>query len=95
MNMLIGLLCEVITSVAATENENLKVNWVRHILRSELKDAGIELASHGKLLKSDFYNLLSHPPAIQALRELDVDVPALADLAGPIFEERSAIFICY
>merc|ERR1712190_296910 len=53
MNMLIGVLCEVVSAVAATEKESLTVNWVKAKLQDILEMQGVDQNGDGKISKEE------------------------------------------
>jgi len=85
MNMLIGVLCEVITAVAGAEKEAIQVNWVKDTL-SKILSIGTDMNNDGLLQRSEFIALLSNREAIATLRGVDVDVCMLVDCAEVIFD---------
>lgn len=84
MNMLIGVLCEVVSAVAATEREEMLVGYVHrkvHKIVEELdKDGG------GSISKDEFVQILENIEAVKALQDVGVDVVGLVDFADVIFE---------
>eukprot|EP00927_Polykrikos_kofoidii_P083258 TRINITY_DN8487_c0_g2_i1.p1 TRINITY_DN8487_c0_g2~~TRINITY_DN8487_c0_g2_i1.p1 ORF type:complete len:801 (+),score=117.49 TRINITY_DN8487_c0_g2_i1:225-2627(+) len=87
MNMLIGVLCEVVSAVAATEREEMLVSYVGGRLRSvvELLDTD----RGGTISKKEFLEILENVDAIKALQDVGVDVVGLVDFADFIFEIES------
>jgi hypothetical protein len=83
MNMLIGVLCEVVSAVAATEKEEIRTTTVvekfRHILDS------IDEDSNGLISYKEFKCIMQHPEALQALEEVGVDPVGLLDFADMFF----------
>mmetsp|Transcript_19226 Transcript_19226/g.43757 ORF Transcript_19226/g.43757 Transcript_19226/m.43757 type:complete len:219 (+) Transcript_19226:2-658(+) len=86
MNMLIGVLCEVVSAVAATEKEGLQVAFVTHKLQEVL--ALIDKNGDGMISNDEFMKILEHADAIDALQEVGVDVVGLVDFADMIFMEE-------
>jgi hypothetical protein len=86
MNMLIGILCEVISAVAETEKEKLVVNFVKSQLLDVL--AKSDRDGDGLLNKAEFTKLLEEPQAQKAIEELGVDASDMEDLADRIFEQQ-------
>ncbi|CAJ1422268.1 unnamed protein product, partial [Effrenium voratum] len=84
-NMLIGVICEVITAVAAAEKEAIQITWVKETLNRVMgcTDENFD----GKLQKSEFFMIAQDKDAVRALKELGVDVFTLIDFADMIFEE--------
>jgi len=97
MNMLIGVLCEIVSNVADTENEKLSIQFVqtkiREALASGREDGNIDSDSNGdvSVTKDQFASLLrENKKARSALEEVGVDVFVLVDNIDTIFapEER-------
>jgi len=96
LNMLVGVLCEVVSAVAATEKEEMAVSFVKtkvlHILSilsgSDQDDdnAFKEGAEDGLISKEEFSVLMKHPDAVKALKDVGVDVVTLVDYASLIFQ---------
>jgi len=84
MNMLIGVLCAVVTAVAAAEKEKALVNFVKSKLITVLHQ--LDDDGNGTISKGEFDQLVHIPEAVNALNELGVDVPNLLSLADFLFE---------
>ncbi|CAE7169566.1 Cacna1h, partial [Symbiodinium necroappetens] len=82
MNMLIGVMCEVITAVAAAEKESLQVSWVKDTLRRVMGGSDVFVD------QEEFYQILRDQEVAVALNEIGVDIVSLIDFADLIFEER-------
>jgi len=87
MNMLIGVLCEVVTAVSSTEKESLEVAFVKCKLQEVLltifpSKAGQELS----ITKGEYEMILENPQAARLLQEVGVDVVGLVDLTDLFFE---------
>jgi len=87
MNMLIGVLCEVVSAVAATEKESLTVSFLHGQLKSVMKTSGLDKDNDGRISKQEFSTLLEYPTACRALKEVGVDVINLVDNIDFIFPE--------
>lgn len=88
MNMLIGVLCEVVTAVAATEKEALNCAWVKDKMERIFDKNNLWGGSDDHTIsKAEFHLLLEIPEATQALTAVGVDPVALVDLADFIFED--------
>lgn len=88
MNMLIGVLCEVVSAVAATEKEQLTVGFVKSQLKQVMTQSGLDDDNDGKISKAEFGTLLNCPKACRALEEVGVDVINLVDNIDWIFPEE-------
>jgi len=86
MNMLIGVLCEVVSAVAATEKEEMNVL----ALRSKLAEVMLKLdtSGNGRLSQEEFVQLVSDTQAVKLLDEMGIDPISLIDMAPTIFEPR-------
>mmetsp|Transcript_44557 Transcript_44557/g.83630 ORF Transcript_44557/g.83630 Transcript_44557/m.83630 type:complete len:626 (-) Transcript_44557:74-1951(-) len=84
LNMLIGVLCAVVTAVAAAEKEKALVNYVKSKLINVLQT--LDEDQNGTISKKEFDQLVHIPQAVQALDELGVDVPNLVSLSDHLFE---------
>lgn len=85
MNMLIGVLCEVVNSVAAIERETIRISFVTermHVLFKEIDQSG-----DGKISKCEFLGIMEKPYAVKLLEEVGVDVEFLVDQSDVIFHE--------
>jgi len=88
MNMLIGVLCEVVSAVAATERETLTVSFVKQQLQKVMQDGGLDRDGDGTISKEEFSKILEFPDACRALEEVGVDVLNLVDNIDFIFVEE-------
>eukprot|EP00927_Polykrikos_kofoidii_P039740 TRINITY_DN34068_c0_g2_i1.p1 TRINITY_DN34068_c0_g2~~TRINITY_DN34068_c0_g2_i1.p1 ORF type:complete len:320 (-),score=67.54 TRINITY_DN34068_c0_g2_i1:449-1381(-) len=90
MNMLVGVLCEVVTCVAAIERETLQVQYVRDHIQGICREmkGGLDEA---EISFDEFKELLQIPAAARALVEVDVDVVGLVDYADFLFGSQSQI----
>jgi len=84
MNMLIGVLCEVVSAVAAAEKEQMQVSFAREKLGGILDE--LDEDGNGKISQDEFAGLLNNREACIALHSLGVDVIGLVDFADVIFE---------
>merc|ERR1712241_814026 len=82
--MLIGVLCAVVTAVAAAEKEKILVTYVKSKLMSVL--LRLDEDGNGTISKEEFDQLVHIPDAVRALEELGVDVQNLVSLADHLFE---------
>eukprot|EP00927_Polykrikos_kofoidii_P063227 TRINITY_DN58040_c0_g1_i1.p1 TRINITY_DN58040_c0_g1~~TRINITY_DN58040_c0_g1_i1.p1 ORF type:complete len:588 (-),score=162.39 TRINITY_DN58040_c0_g1_i1:120-1883(-) len=87
MNMLIGVLCEVVSAVAATEQEEITIAYTNERLLeiiTETEQAEIDQTEY-TLSKEKFMVIFQKPDTARLLNEVDVDVLALVDLVDTIF----------
>ncbi|CAK9062107.1 unnamed protein product [Durusdinium trenchii] len=85
MNMLIGVLCEVITAVADAEKEALQVSWTTEVLQQCLT-AGADTNNDGCIDLDEFQHMIENPQVRSVLREADVDAATLINFADVLFE---------
>jgi len=89
MNMLVGVLCEVVSVVSAVEKETLVVNFVQNQLQCLLQHCvGDE---ETPMTKEEFTDLLSRPQAARALNEVGVDVLGLMEIADFLFKDGKTL----
>lgn len=87
MNMLIGVLCEVVSAVAATEQEGITIAYTKERLLeiiTETEQCPIDQTDY-LLSKEKFMIIFQNPDTARLLTEVDVDVLALVDLVDTIF----------
>lgn len=86
MNMLIGVLCEVITMVAEEEKESMIVDKVH----TRFKDIVAELDTDqdGTLSWDEFSKICDNKQAYQLLERVNVDPEILVELAEDFFQEN-------
>lgn len=83
LNMLIGILCAVVTAVAVSEREKTLISFVKSKLINVLTQ--LDEDGNGTISKSEFDELLNYPEATSALTELGVDINNLVSLADHLF----------
>jgi len=86
LNMLIGVLCEVINSVSAAETEEITVSYIKNKMLYIMK--GMDENDDGMISKIEFQNLLTNREAVLAMREVGVDVMGLIALQDVIFAKE-------
>lgn len=98
MNMLIGVLCEVVSAVAETEHESLAISYVKDNLWTFVQDLGDEDGNNVRITKKDFIDIVKDLNAARLLKAVEVDLFAVIDIVDAIFdaegsdEERSLTF---
>mmetsp|Transcript_1292 Transcript_1292/g.3334 ORF Transcript_1292/g.3334 Transcript_1292/m.3334 type:complete len:392 (-) Transcript_1292:50-1225(-) len=85
MNMLIGVLCEIVSSVSATEREASAVAFVSDTLKQILDSCDMTEGTDEMISKDEFTQILHKDEAICALQACGVDVYALVDNLDFIF----------
>jgi len=90
MNMLIGVLCEVVSAVAETEHEELTIHYVRDRLQEIVNECcEFQEGEEIKINKETFLNILAYPSSAGLLNEVQVNVFGLVDLVDTIFASES------
>eukprot|EP00441_Pelagodinium_beii_P047716 CAMPEP_0197625796 /NCGR_PEP_ID=MMETSP1338-20131121/5055_1 /TAXON_ID=43686 ORGANISM="Pelagodinium beii, Strain RCC1491" /NCGR_SAMPLE_ID=MMETSP1338 /ASSEMBLY_ACC=CAM_ASM_000754 /LENGTH=586 /DNA_ID=CAMNT_0043196287 /DNA_START=39 /DNA_END=1799 /DNA_ORIENTATION=- len=87
MNMIVGILCELISVISAVEKETMLLSSVRTSLQNIMEETKADADGSGMISKREFDDLVSHPSWGRILSEVDVDVVALVDLSDFIFED--------
>ncbi|CAE7272183.1 Scn10a [Symbiodinium pilosum] len=88
MNMLIGILCEVISVVSHVESEEMKLSAVKFSLQRILEETEADEDGDKKLNRAELEMLLKNPKAVRTLADVGVDLLALVDLMDFIFEQN-------
>lgn len=84
MNMLVGVLCEVVSAVAATEQEEMLVQYVNEKISRVMEV--VDTDGTGTISKDEFKQILDNGEAVRCLHDVGVDVFALIDLSDYIFQ---------
>jgi len=87
MNMLVGVLVEVVKVVSTIEKEELLVANVKEALFKMLEDLHIDIDKNNRISKQEFQALIVQPKAVQLIRALGVDIMGLVDFSDFIFAE--------
>lgn len=87
MNMLVGVIVQVVSIVSAVEKEQMVVNFVKIQLQTLLNSSGIDANGDNQISKSEFETLLQKPEAARALQDVGVDVIGLVDFTDFIFKD--------
>eukprot|EP00747_Dinoflagellata_sp_TGD_P135542 gnl/TRDRNA2_/TRDRNA2_175468_c5_seq35.p1 gnl/TRDRNA2_/TRDRNA2_175468_c5~~gnl/TRDRNA2_/TRDRNA2_175468_c5_seq35.p1 ORF type:complete len:762 (+),score=129.86 gnl/TRDRNA2_/TRDRNA2_175468_c5_seq35:82-2367(+) len=85
MNMLIGVLCEVISAVAAEENESAMVDKVNEQFGRIVEQ--LDDNCDGEISWEEFQGILEFPAALRALENMNVDAESLIEMAEDFFFE--------
>jgi len=87
LNMLIGILCEVVSDVKSTEKEIMDIQWLKSTIKRVMIEE-IDADHDGLVSKLEFLSILEKPVALSALVKLGFDVVALVDFADILFPEE-------
>jgi len=85
LNMLIGILCDMVSAVAAVEKELMTVEFVTGKLQGLL--LSLDQDNDGEISKEEFVNILALPEAAKALEEVGVDPVTIVDFTDTIFSK--------
>jgi hypothetical protein len=91
MNMLVGVLCEVVSVVSSVEKESMLLNYVKDTLHNMLNNSGIDSNNDKLLSRDEFAKLLELPGAARAIQEVGVDVVGLMDFTDFIFKDEKKV----
>jgi len=83
MNMLVGVLCEVVSAVAASEKEELSLRAVSGKVAKIFADLGHEHGSN--ITRLEFDSIMQNPETVLDMKELGVDVIQMVDTMDVIF----------
>merc|ERR1719313_905605 len=78
MNMLIGVLCQVVLDVSAEEDENRVKAQMAKSLLVMLED--LDDDKSGQLSKAEVQDVMSEPEAVKIMKDIQVDTNHLLDL---------------
>merc|ERR1712050_356317 len=87
LNMLIGILCQVVTEVAASEKEHASIAHLKYGLYELLEC--FDRDDDGMIHRDEFNLLMQNPEFRQALQRFGVSVKDLLILGDSIFEDTS------
>merc|ERR1712224_60211 len=88
MNMLIGVLCEVVSVTAAVEKEEMMMQDLKIRLSSFMDAAG---SQNDTISIERFFHLMDSPADVQTLHEIGIDIAALVDFADFIFKGKDEL----
>jgi hypothetical protein len=83
MNMLIGVLCEVVLDVSADEKENIVKAQMRKTLLVMLQN--LDADHSGLLSKSEVQSVICDPEAVAIMNDIQVDTNVLLDITEMLF----------
>lgn len=89
MNMLVGVLVEVVKNVSDIEREQMDVAFLKNHLLKYVTALDTDNDCH--ISKSEFVGMLENPEPLKALQNIGVDVVGLVDFTDYIFEENQTI----
>lgn len=83
MNMLIGVLCEVISAVALEEKESMMIDKIHEKFGKIVED--LDANKSGTISWTEFQKIVEMPDALQALESVNVDAVGMIDMAEDMF----------
>mmetsp|Transcript_92115 Transcript_92115/g.163964 ORF Transcript_92115/g.163964 Transcript_92115/m.163964 type:complete len:564 (-) Transcript_92115:280-1971(-) len=86
MNMLIGVLCEVVSAVKKRDEEKIAVDFMKMHLRGVLQE--LDTDGNGTVSGDELEVICNAPLAVQVLEELEIAPQDLVDLSDIEFEKR-------
>jgi len=89
LNMLIGVLCEVVSSVSAVEKEVLAKALVTEKVLAVFEESGLDVDGDGHISKDELLQVLENETATNHLQAAGIDVRGLVDFADVIFQSDS------
>jgi len=87
MNMLIGVLCEVVSAVAASEREEAAISLMKETILVLLKNVDVDKS--GEISKAEMRELVKDPGALNVFDELQVNVKYLTLMQEYLLDEGS------
>jgi len=88
MNMLIGVLCEVVDAVAVAERASIRTETVKEKMMEVVESLDTNENQH--ISYKEFVQIIEKPAALQALEDVDVNPSGLIDLAELFFFENDS-----
>ena len=85
LNMLVGILCEVVSSRAAVEKEEAAVNYLSHAMLEFLECTDVD--GNEQIDQKEFCSLIAQPEVREMLQDFGVDYKGLLSISEVIFEE--------
>ena len=84
LNMLIGVLCEVVTAVSQESKEETLIHYVQCTLLTVIEE--IDESGNGMVSREEFVKLIKDPRAIKAFEDLNVDIDNFEKMTGMLFD---------
>jgi hypothetical protein len=91
LNMLIGVLCEVVSVVSAVEKEQMTVQFVKSKLLQLIETCGVDRDGNKFISRDEFATLLVMPEGARIIQDIGVDVVGLVDFADHIFSNGTEL----
>lgn len=87
-NMLVGVLCEVVSHVAEAEKESAALSKLKNTLLVMLKE--LDEDGDGVIEKEELIGILNHEDALEVLADLDIDMKYFVDYLDMLYEKTSS-----
>lgn len=91
MNMLVGVLVEVVKVVSTVEQEELMVSFVKTKLYELVSEEALDGEGKGMLQKAEFMSMLTNARCARFIRDCGVDVVGLVEFTDLIFRDKEEI----
>lgn len=86
LNMLVGVLCEVVDEVAQKEKAERQTQMIKEKFQDIVLK--IDKDSNGKISYKEFVKIMDEPSALKSLQEVGVDPLVVVDFAEQIFMDK-------
>jgi len=90
LNMLVGVLVDIVGEVTATEKTTMQAEHVRSKI-IDLVVKTLDQNADGEINAAEFAGLVTNGPLARAIRDVDVDVVSLVELSDFIYKDCEAI----
>jgi len=84
----IGVLCEVVSTVANAEKDEAAIKLMKESILVELKRFDVD--GNGLISPNELQHVLQDPQALQVLQSLEVDTSALMEMMHMIYQQRGS-----
>lgn len=91
LNMLIGILCEVVSVVSGSEKERMMVLHVKDTLIKVINTYHIDADCDLNLDRREYGRLLTTPKSAKIIQEMGVDVEGLVDMEDYLFNNETQL----
>eukprot|EP00929_Paragymnodinium_shiwhaense_P066967 TRINITY_DN33660_c0_g1_i1.p1 TRINITY_DN33660_c0_g1~~TRINITY_DN33660_c0_g1_i1.p1 ORF type:complete len:849 (+),score=188.36 TRINITY_DN33660_c0_g1_i1:200-2746(+) len=88
LNMLVGVLCEVVSCVSAVEKEQLQVDYVKTAMVELVEMNGMDPEGLGLLTRTQVEDLLTNPDSARVIEQVGADPIGLVDYVGVMFTDN-------
>eukprot|EP00928_Gymnodinium_smaydae_P072797 TRINITY_DN56093_c0_g1_i1.p1 TRINITY_DN56093_c0_g1~~TRINITY_DN56093_c0_g1_i1.p1 ORF type:complete len:591 (+),score=107.07 TRINITY_DN56093_c0_g1_i1:44-1816(+) len=89
LNMLVGVLCEIVAVVSTVEREQIQLEFVRSKIYDLIKSCDSD--KNERISQEEFESLLVLPEGARILQEVGVDAVGLVDFIDHIFQNQEEI----